>query len=73
MPEPPGPLQAGDRYWGAQGDDFPAGMSQTFIATFTFEAGFHRLYAQVDTDQVVAEANESNNVYGCLGIGVSGQ
>ncbi|MFZ0545748.1 MAG: CARDB domain-containing protein [Candidatus Promineifilaceae bacterium] len=69
VPEPPGPLQPGDMYWGAQGGDFTAGQSLTFESAITFNSsGLHRLYAQVDTDQVVAESNENNNIYGCLGV-----
>jgi hypothetical protein len=71
VPAPPGPFQQGNFYWGAQGIDFTAGSSMTFVDSFTFSAGFHRLFAQIDTDNVVAEANEANNVYGCLGIHVN--
>lgn len=70
-PEPPGPLQGGDLFWGVQGVDFPAGASQTVVGTYTFTSGFHHLYAQVDTDDTVDESNETNNVYGCLGLAVN--
>ncbi|NIW43768.1 MAG: hypothetical protein GWN30_03005, partial [Gammaproteobacteria bacterium] len=46
VPEPPGPFQPGDLFWGVQGIDFTAGTSLTFIGTYTFGAGFHHLYAQ---------------------------
>jgi hypothetical protein len=68
--EPPGPFQAGDILWGAQGVEFTAGMSLTFVGTLTFSAGFHHLYAQVDTDNHVAETDEGNNLYGCLGMAI---
>lgn len=60
----PGPFVPGDLAWGAQGANFAAGQSQTFSATYTFPAGTHALYVQADTDQVVSEANETNNILG---------
>jgi len=71
IPEPPGPLQAGNLYWGVQGVNFPAGASMTVVGTYSFVLGFHHLYAQVDTDGVVNESNETNNVYGCLGLTIN--
>lgn len=71
VPEPPGPFQPGVLFWGVQGIDFTAGTSLTFVGTYTFGAGFHHLYAQIDTDGVVEESNETNNVYGCLGLTVN--
>ena len=71
VPEPPGPFQPGVVYWGVQGADFEAGESVTLVGAYTFTAGFHHLYAQVDTDKVVNETNEGNNVYGCLGLNIN--
>jgi subtilase family serine protease len=71
-PEPPGAFQAGNVYWGVQGSDFEAGESVTLVGSYTFQnPGFHHLYAQVDTDRAVNEANENNNVYGCLGLTIN--
>ena len=72
LPQPPGPFQPGDLFWGVQGVDFTAGASHTLVKTYTFDnPGFHYLYAQIDTDRVVAESNENNNIYGCLEIVVN--
>ena len=71
VPEPPGPFQPGDIFWGVQGAEFTAGESLTFVDTFTFGSGDHHLYAQIDTDGVVDEIDETNNLYGCLGITVN--
>ena len=54
----------GDVSWGVQGDWFGVGESRVLSATYTLAAGTHQLYAQVDTDNTVVEANESNNVTG---------
>jgi hypothetical protein len=71
-PEPPQHLQIGNIAWGVQGSDMEAGTSKTYIANFVFGAGSHRLWAQVDTDQTVGEANENNNLYGCKALNVGG-
>jgi hypothetical protein len=71
-PEPPQHLQIGNIAWGIQGSHMEAGVSKTYIANYTFSAGFHRLWAQVDTDNSVNEANENNNLYGCKGVSVGG-
>lgn len=71
VPAPPGPFQPGVVYWGVQGVDFAAGESQTLVGSYAFTSGFHYLYAQIDTDGVVEESNEGNNVYGCLGLTVN--
>jgi uncharacterized membrane protein len=71
-PQPPQPLQIGNIAWGIQGSDMEAGTSKTFTANYVFSAGFHRLWAQVDTDQTVNEVNENNNLYGCKGVNVGG-
>lgn len=71
-PEPPGPGQIGTLYWGVQGADFEAGESVTLVSTYVFDSpGLHHLYAQVDTDGDVDEANETNNIYGCLALSVN--
>jgi hypothetical protein len=71
-PEPPQNLQIGNLAWGVQGVDMEAGTSKTFSANYVFGAGAHRLWAQVDTDQSVSEANENNNLYGCKALTVGG-
>jgi hypothetical protein len=73
VPEPPGPQQIGDLSWGVQGADLPAGASRTYGADFVFGPGWHHLYAQVDTDNTVVEANENNNVFGCMSLYIAGQ
>lgn len=72
LPLPPGPFQPGTIFWGVQGADFTAGSSHTLVSTHTFNhPGFYYLYAQIDTDKNVAEANENNNIYGCLEVAVN--
>ncbi len=71
-PEPPQTLQIGNLAWGVQGSDLGAGESKTFSANYAFTAGSHRLWAQVDTDSTVNEANENNNLYGCKALVVVG-
>lgn len=72
-PEPPSPYTWGQLFWGVQGHWWPAGVSVTLDDNYTFgESGYHRLYAQTDTDNTVVEDDEGNNVYGCMGIIVLG-
>ncbi len=71
-PEPPQNFQIGNLAWGVQGADLEAGASKTFSANYVFGIGSHRLWAQVDTDRTVYEANENNNLYGCKAVTVSG-
>jgi hypothetical protein len=71
-PEPPLPFQWGNVAWGAQGAHMTPGASHTYTALYTFSAGAHRIWAQVDTDNTVGEANEGNNLYGCLSLNVTG-
>ena len=68
----PQPLLPGELTWGAQGSWFGVGQSRTFEGTYIFSGGVHQLYAQVDTDNTVAESNEGNNVYGPQPLTVSG-
>lgn len=68
----PEPLLLGDLAWGVQGSDFGVGQSQTYSATYTFGGGPHDLYAQADTDNTVAEGDETNNVFGPQSISVTG-
>lgn len=72
-PEPPHSFQWGNVAWGGQGAYMTPGASHTFEAAYNFGSGFHRLYAQVDTDNTVGEANEANNVYGCLAYNATGE
>jgi hypothetical protein len=62
----------GDVIWGAQWFWFDVGESYTFSETITLTAGTHDLYAQVDTDDTVMEADEGNNTYGPLTVDVAG-
>jgi uncharacterized membrane protein len=71
-PEPPHLYQWGNVAWGAQGVDMGPGASKTYYAQYVFSGGAHRVYAQVDTDSTVGEANEGNNLYGCLAVNVAG-
>ncbi|MCI0577600.1 MAG: right-handed parallel beta-helix repeat-containing protein [Chloroflexi bacterium] len=71
-PEPPQPLQIGNVAWGVQGVWLNAGASVVFQSPYVFGSGQHRLWAQVDTDGTVVEANEGNNLYGCLALAVTG-
>ncbi|MCI0578935.1 MAG: PQQ-dependent sugar dehydrogenase [Chloroflexi bacterium] len=66
----PAPYAPGDLYWGAQGAAFGPGQSQPFNGDIVLSAGFHNLYVQVDTDQSVPEAVETNNIYGPIPITV---
>lgn len=60
----PVPYAPGDLFWGAQGSQFGVGQSRSFSQNYSFTAGTHDLYVQVDTDQVVEEQNETNNIFG---------
>ena len=60
----PVPYAPGVFYWGAQGSQFGVGESRSFTHDFSFSAGSHNLYIQVDTDQTVDEMNETNNIFG---------
>jgi glucose/arabinose dehydrogenase len=60
----PVPYAPGDIFWGAQGSQFGVGQSRTFTHDFSFTAGVHDLYIQVDTDQSVEEMDETNNIFG---------
>jgi hypothetical protein len=62
----------GDLQWGVQGGDMEAGTLKTFSGQVTFAGGAHGVYAQVDTDGFVSEANENNNIYGCVSVNTSG-
>ncbi|MFZ0545833.1 MAG: PQQ-dependent sugar dehydrogenase [Candidatus Promineifilaceae bacterium] len=66
----PVPYLPGVIYWGAQGSQFDIGESRTFTQDYSFTAGTHNLYIQVDTDQSVDETNEVNNIFGPQGITV---
>lgn len=66
-------LVAGDLAWGIQGSWMAAGASRTLTANYTFTAGTHQLWAQVDTDNTVAECpNELNNLLGPVSLTVTG-
>jgi glucose/arabinose dehydrogenase len=60
----PVPYSPGNIYWGAQGSQFDVGESRSFSQNYSFTAGTHHLYIQVDTDQSVDERNETNNIFG---------
>ena len=60
----PLPHLPGTFYWGAQGSQFGVGESRSFSRDYSFTAGTHNLYVQVDTDQSVPESNEANNIFG---------
>jgi uncharacterized membrane protein len=57
----PARLLAGDIAWGVQGVWFGVGQSRVLTATYVFTQSC-RIYAQADTDNSVAEADESNNI-----------
>ncbi len=56
----------GDLTWGVQGGWLPAGATYTFNGALNLSTGA-QLYAQIDTDNTVIEANESNNTIGPIG------
>jgi hypothetical protein len=60
----PVPYSPGIFFWGGQGSHFPAGESRSYSREYSFLAGTHNLYIQVDTDQSVMETNEHNNIFG---------
>ena len=60
----PVPFSPGVFFWGAQGSQFGVGESRSFSQDYSFTAGTHNLYIQVDTDQSVVEINEQNNISG---------
>ena len=61
----PDPKEQGPVFWGIQGRDLGAGETRTYSAQTSFsQSGEYWIYAQVDTDEVVDESNESNNRLG---------
>ena len=69
----PAPNTPGQIEWGIQGSWMTAGASRTLSASYTFIAGTHQLYAQVDTDRFVDECpNEYNNILGPIALTVPG-
>ncbi|NLF13385.1 MAG: hypothetical protein GX597_16495, partial [Anaerolineaceae bacterium] len=70
------PIQLGqdsDHAWGCQAYWVPAGESYTLSWEYTFtDVKVYALYAQVDTDGHVGEANENNNVLGPMSVEVMG-
>jgi hypothetical protein len=63
--------QDGEAAWGCQAVWMCSGCARTLVTTWTFDdVKTYALYAQVDTDGHVAEANENNNVAGPLNISV---
>ena len=61
----PAPAMPGDVAWGAQGAHLTANTSRVYEASYVFNApGTYWMYAQVDTDNTVAEVNEGNNLLG---------
>jgi subtilase family serine protease len=70
----PLPFLIGDIQWGVQGVLLEAGASVTYDATYTFSGGAHELWAQVDTDDTVAEyPYDNNNIFGPEPLTVNGQ
>lgn len=70
-PSLPLPRQEGTISWGAQYWWLPAGASYTLTATYRFtNTQTYALYAQVDTDNNVVEADEYNNVAGPVMVAV---
>jgi len=65
-------LFGGDLAWSVQGVDFGAGVSQTFSGTHVFSGGRHELYVSADTQNNVAEVNETNNLLGPVTIIIDG-
>ena len=68
---PPEGFQPGDFTWGAQSWYVPAGGTWVLTTTYRFmDVNTYALYAQIDTDNVISETNQLNNVLGPVGIGV---
>ncbi|MEM7028185.1 MAG: choice-of-anchor Q domain-containing protein [Chloroflexota bacterium] len=61
---PPIANQAGDIAWSVQGSSFAKGAELVLSAPFVFSNNAHSVYAQIDTDNTVAELNETNNSFG---------
>ena len=66
LTQPPALTQVGDKYW--QVSSLGALATSTFTYTFVFPGGEINMYAQIDTDGDVAEANETNNTYGPIKV-----
>ncbi|MBN2844204.1 MAG: hypothetical protein JXM68_14045, partial [Sedimentisphaerales bacterium] len=63
LPDPPVIGAVGQKY--KQFNSLAAGTSGTMVASYTYNTtGSVQTYAQVDTDNSVREANESNNIFG---------
>jgi hypothetical protein len=66
--------QLGVYQWGCQAAWLPAGASYVLETTYTFDdVKTYSLWAQVDTDNHVQEANENNNVLGPISVEVLAQ
>lgn len=69
----PAILTPGDLQWGVQARLLPAGATTTYTKSYTFNAGAHQLWAQVDTDNSVNECpQEGNNILGPITINPTG-
>jgi len=68
---PSSPGTPGDYWWGVQGAWMTAGASYVLTTTWVFtDTRTYDLYAQVDTECNVIEADEYNNVAGPVGVQV---
>jgi len=64
----PMPHQVGDDEWIG---DLAAGASTSVVFTVRYDSeGGYSLWAQVDTNEDVAESNEGNNVYGSVSVSI---
>ncbi len=69
LASPPAVYQIGDKYQHVT--SLAVGATYTMNTTYTYAAaGTYNMYAQVDTDQTVAESNEGNNVMGPIALQV---
>ena len=65
---------AGDLAWSVQGVNFTVGTELSFTGTLDFAqfgSGSHQIYAQIDTQNNVAEIDEGNNRVGPIPITVN--
>jgi hypothetical protein len=67
---PPVPGDFGDKSQ-EFGSGLAAGATTTLVATYTYTTGGpHAMYAQVDSDEIVTESDENNNLFGPQNVNV---
>lgn len=62
LSQSPAVSQLGNAYWSQS--PLEAGATAQLTTSFHYDGGQYNLYAQIDSENNIAESNESNNIYG---------